>query len=673
MMSVKLAFRNVKKSLRDYLIYFLTLSLGVCVFYAFNSIESQRAVMEMTNGQMAALRLLGRTMSVFSVLVSVILAFLILYANGFLIRRRKKEFGLYMILGMERWMTARILLFETLFVGLIALFAGLFLGVFLSQGMAVVTARLLGAGIGTFRFVFSFSALVKTAGYFGLAFALALLLNLRAVRRRKLIDLLGAARKNEAFKAPRPVLSVLLFILSLCCLGLAYKLILSGNPIAVRGILPACVILGVAGSFLFFFSLSGFVLKLAQQSGGIYLRNLNMFVLRQIAARINTTYVSMTLVCLMLAISICTLSSGMGLADALSVELRRGTPFDATFSVRAAEDAEAGAYPGVDPVAVAREAGFDPAAGKYAAVRCYGADAPIPLRVNGEAQPFYPDLMKLSDYNAVLALQGIAPVSLGPAEYAFNSNMFSDRWQELLSDYADGGELTIAGRRLQSSADRVYTHPLEVSPNRSYTIVAVVPDALLSDAPVKRDLLHIVYPSDDEAYERLCVSALRGLSPADPGGPPLRGGLETKARVLEYSRSATVTVAYLAVYLGVVTLLMAAAVLAIGRLSEAGDNAERYGLLRRIGAEDRMIDAALFMQILICFGAPALPALVHAAVGIRVASGFVNVFGNMNILGSSLIAAFVIIAIYCIYFFVTYAGSRYIVNRENAYQRGISE
>ncbi|MDR2771122.1 MAG: FtsX-like permease family protein, partial [Clostridiales Family XIII bacterium] len=377
MMSIKLALRNVKKSLRDYLIYFLTLSLGVCIFYAFNSIESQQAVMEMTSGQMAALRLLGRIMNTFSVFVSVILAFLILYANGFLIKRRKKEFGLYMILGMEKWMTARILLFETLFVGVISLFAGLLLGVFLSQGMALATARLLGAGIGSFRFIFSFSALAKTAGYFGLAFAFALLFNIGMVRRQKLIDLLFAAKKNESFKAPRSARSVLLFLLSLCCLGFAYKLAMSNGLIASQAMLTACIALGVAGTFLFFFSLSGFFLKLVQQSKGLYLKNLNMFVLRQISSKINTTYVTMTLVCLMLFISICTLSSGMGLAEALAVELRGTTPFDASFSVRA-EDG--GAYPGVDLLAVARERGIDPAAGDYAAVRCYGADAPILLR-----------------------------------------------------------------------------------------------------------------------------------------------------------------------------------------------------------------------------------------------------------------------------------------------------
>jgi putative ABC transport system permease protein len=670
-MSLKLAFRNVKKSMRDYLIYFLTLSLGVCIFYAFNSIESQRAVMETTGGQMAALRLLGRIMSTFSVFVSVILAFLILYANGFLIKRRKKEFGLYMILGMEKGVTARILLFETLLVGVLSLFAGLLSGVFLSQGMAVVTARLLGAGIGSFSFVFSFPALAKTILYFGLAFALALLFNIAAVRRRKLIDLLFADKKNEYFKAPRPILSVLLFLLSLCCIGLAYRLVTENGLIAMQGVFAVCVALGVVGSFLFFFSLSGFLLRLAQQSRRFYLKNLNMFVMRQIAGRINTAYVTMTLVCLMLFISICTLSSGMGLANALSAELHGNTPFDATFSVKAKDGAP---YPGVDPVAVLREKGVDPYAfaADRAAVRYYGADAAFTLRADGAEQAVIPDFMKLSDYNAVLAMQGIAPVSLGADEYALDFNLLTARWREALTAHAAGGEgLTLAGRRLRTDASKIYAHTLEVSPAREHAVVAVVPDELLADAPVKRDLLHLNYPPDDGVSEKLFVRTLLGFAPDGPAGESLEGSFETKARVLEYGQSATTTIAYIAIYLGVVSLLMAATVLAMGQLSEAGDNAHRYGLLRKLGAEDRMINAALFTQILVCFGAPALLAIVHAAVGIKVASNFVKLFGDMDILDGSLVAALVIVGIYCVYFFATYFGSKRIVKESVSYRRSL--
>jgi putative ABC transport system permease protein len=673
MMPIKLALRNVKKSLRDYLIYFLTLSFGVCIFYAFNSIESQQAVMELTSGQTAALRLLGRIMSTFSVFVSVILAFLILYANGFLIKRRKMEFGLFMVLGMDKRMTACILLFETLFVGVLSLFAGLLLGVFLSQGMAVVTARLLGAGVGSLRFVFSFEALLETTGYFGLAFALALLFNIEMLRRQKLIDLLHAAKKSEYFKAPRPALSLLLFILSLGCLGFAYKTVMTNGLIASRQMTAVCIVLGAFGSFLFFFSLSGFFLRLAQRSKRIYMTGLNMFVLRQVASRINTAYVTMTFVCLMLFVSICTLSSGMGLADALSAELRGNTPFDATFSVRVADDAAGGVYPGVDLVAVARDRGLDPGLGSYAAVRRYGADTSVVLLADGAKTRFSLDFMKLSDYNAVLALQGIAPIALGADEYAFNSSARAGEWLKMLADYTDGGVLKLAGRRLRAAEPGLFTYATEVITDKDYTILAIVPDAMLADAPVKRDLLHINYPPGDGAYETLCVSALLGYAPKANAGPRLAGVLETRVRVLEYGRSATTTVAYLAIYLGVVSLLTAATMLAIGQLSDAGDNAHRYDLLRKIGAEDRMIDAALFTQMLICFGVPALPALVHAAVGIRAASNLVRVFGEMNILGGSLIAAFVIVAIYCVYFFGAYFGGKRIINKEYAYQRRFTE
>jgi putative ABC transport system permease protein len=663
-MPLKLAFRNVKKSMRDYLIYFLTLSFGVCIFYAFNSIESQQAVMAATSGQMAALRVLGRIMGTFSVFVSVILAFLILYANGFLIKRRKKEFGLYMILGMEKRMTARILLFETLFVGALSLFAGLLIGAFLSQGMAVVTARLLGAGIGSFRFVFSFPALVKTMCYFGLAFALALLFNVVTVRRQKLINLLYASKKNEYFKMPRPGLSVLLFVLSICCIGVAYTLVMDGGILMVSGVLSFCVALGAVGTFLFFFSLSGFFLRLVQRNKKLYLKNLNMFVLRQVSSKINTAYVTMTLVCLMLFLSISALSSGLGLSGALSADLRESAPFDATYSVWAKDD---GAYAGIDSAAVLRERGVDPDvfAADYATARYYDADASFTLRAGGKEETVRPNFMKLSDYNAVLALRGLAPISLGADEYAINAAAPTGKLREALAAYAEiGGGLTLAEQNLRTDASKIYAHTLEVATNKDTAIVAIVPDALLSNAPVNRDFLHLNYPQGDDASEKRFLSAMFDFAPDG-----LEGRFETKVRVLEYSRSTTTTIAYIAIYLGVVSLLMAATVLAIGQLSEAGDNADRYGLLRKIGAEDRMINAALFMQILICFGAPALLALVHAAVGIRVASDFVNLLGEMNIVGGSLVAAFAIVSVYCVYFFATYIGSKRIVNKEYMHLR----
>lgn len=102
--------------------------------------------------------------------------------------------------------------------------------------------------------------------------------------------------------------------------------------------LISSVVLGGIGTFGVFFSLSGFFLKLIQQSKSIYLKNLNIFVLRQINSKINTTYVSMTFVCLMIFLSICILSVGMSVSDSMAKGLDNLTPFDATFRVSVSEN-----------------------------------------------------------------------------------------------------------------------------------------------------------------------------------------------------------------------------------------------------------------------------------------------------------------------------------------------
>jgi putative ABC transport system permease protein len=667
-----LALRNVKKSLRDYAVYFLTLTFGVCLFYIFNSLESQGAMMELTSGQSASLRLIDRIMGYLSAFIACILGFLIIYANHFLIRRRKKEFGVYLMLGLERGQVSRMLVMETVFVGCIALITGLVLGTGISQAMALVTARLLGADISSLRFVFAPAALRDTVIYFSLTFILVLIFNVVLVRRQSLIDLINAQRKNESFKTSRLSWSALFFALSLLCLGTAYSLILENGLLSSRIVLSSSVTLGVLGTFLFFFSLSGFFLNLLQRRPSVYLRNLNLFVLRQINSKINTAYVSISCVCLMLFVSVCTLSSGMGVAEAIAADMRRGTPFDASFSVSAPEDAAAASdHAGVDLIRALREQGadLDAFAGDYLAWRYYDPGVTITLEVFG--QPIATDLygVKLSDYNAVLSRQGVAPITLAADEYALNSNI-ANTLPDLLRDYVrSGAVIELAGADLRTGPDRLYAHTLATSANWDAKPFLVVPDDWLADRPVRSDVLNIDYPDDGGGYEALCQRALTQLRVYGDDGTPLPQLLETRAQVLETSNAVITVIAYLAIYLGVVFLIASASALAIAQLSETSDNISRYGLLRQIGAEATMINRALFAQILIYFGAPLSLALVHAMVGIHATGKLVYLLGAMNIWTSSLITALVIVLIYGGYFWATYSSSRNMIQREYVLQR----
>jgi putative ABC transport system permease protein len=296
--------------------------IGVALFYIFNSIGSQGAMMKLSKKELWALMGIDDIMSGLSVFVSTVLGFLILYANAFLVRRRKKEFGIYMLLGMKKFKISAILITETVLVGILSLAAGCAVGIFLSQWFAVITAKMLGISITGFTFVFSPAALVKCFGYFGLSFFVVMLFNTFIINKQKIINLIYASKKRITLSMPNIVISSILFIISVCILGYAYHIMLTTGIIAFfeereRAAQSLSIILGITGTFLFFYSLSGFVLRLISKLKGIYFRDLNIFTLKQIDSKIHRAYISMSFVCLMMFLAISAISVGSSLSEGI--------------------------------------------------------------------------------------------------------------------------------------------------------------------------------------------------------------------------------------------------------------------------------------------------------------------------------------------------------------------
>ena len=327
----KIAFSNVKKSIRDYTIYFLTLTFGICLFYMFNSVQAQQAVLKLNESQKSMMHLMSVIINWISVFVAVVLGFLIIYANQFLMKRRHKEMGIYLLLGMEKRQVSKILLIETLLIGFFALIAGLIAGVFLSQGLAMLTAKMFAVQMKEFKFVFSQTAFIQTIMYFAIIFIIVMIFNGITISKYKLINLLNAAKKNQKMRLKNPVLSVILFVMSIACIGIAYHLITKNQMLGVDNDFKMSIILGVIGTFLFFFSLSGFLLELAKRNKKFYYNGLNLFVLRQINSKITTTFVSMSMLCLMLFLAISAFATGSGLASSVKTDLEDLTKFDYSF------------------------------------------------------------------------------------------------------------------------------------------------------------------------------------------------------------------------------------------------------------------------------------------------------------------------------------------------------
>ena len=226
-MFFKLALRNVRRSFRDYGVYLLTLTFGVCLFYTFNSLDGQGAIVYLAQKENPMVEVILSCMSIFSIFVAVVLACLILYANRFLLRRRKRELGTYLLLGLGQGQVSLVLVLETGLVALVSLVLGLGLGVLASQGLSRLTLSMFQISMeGMLGLHFSPAAAGKTVLYFGLIFLLVMFFSGVQVSRSKLLDLMQGDRRNEPLRQRPLKWAVVQCVLGVLCLGAAYALLL---------------------------------------------------------------------------------------------------------------------------------------------------------------------------------------------------------------------------------------------------------------------------------------------------------------------------------------------------------------------------------------------------------------------------------------------------------------
>lgn len=657
-MYFKLSFKNVRKSLRDYLLYFLTLTFSVAVFYVFNSIEAQQAMLSISKSSQDILKSMTQIIGAISVFVSFILGFLIVYSNNFLIKRRKKELGLYMSLGMSKGKLSRILVMETMIIGVFALATGLLIGVFASQWLSLFTAKLFEVNLKAFTFIFSWSAFLKTILYFGIIFFVVMIMSTLAISRYKLIDLLTAAKQNEKPKLKNSVLTVILFILSIACLVAAYTMVLKNGIYYFDTKLLTEIILGIIGTFLFFASLSGFFLKLIQANKKRYFKGLNMFILRQINSRINTAHISISLICLMLFLAIGILSTGLGLNSALNQTLRGMLGYDVSFfDEKGGNIYESFKNDGID---------FYNYTDKYVEFNMYNSttlknrDIIEPVRkyipkeiANGKHLLEMPvALMRESDYNNLLRLKNKPAINLSGKAALYSS--YSEDVKKALEHFREVKKsLSIENKEYE-----VYPQVFAETITKSLSAVfIIVPDEAVSTLKAPQTGIVFNCKGNRSAMQDKLVEDLEALAKRKDVKHSSISAI-TKNLLKESAAGVTVMISYISIYLGLIFMIASAAILALQQLSEVSDNRIRYSVLKKIGADDRLIKKALFDQTLIYFGMPLLLAFVHSIIGIKVATDAVLAVGNADILGSVLKTLVVIVAIYGAYFLATYAGCK---------------
>lgn len=668
MTSFKLILKNVKRNLRDYLIYFLTLMLSVSLFYAFNSISDQPAFSEMGMTRTLLYEQLGILLSALSVLVAIVLAFLIIYANQFLLKRRKKELGIYMMLGMKKGRISRMFAGETMCVGFIALITGLIFGFVLSQGLSLVALKLFAIELSKFQLVFSVNAFYKTAICFVVIFSIVMLFNVWSVSSVQLIDLLTANRKNESLGNTKLILQVILFGVSLVCI------VTAGVLFYKNGILPtrenksfqiASIVL-VIGTLLLFYSLSTVFVRIIKANKKIYLKGLNTFLVQQIGSKIRTNYFVMAVVCGLLTITICTVSVGMSMALAMNELSKASAPYDLNVLSNVEIDGDGD----VVEYLSAQGVNMSDYADKMEQISLYEADITYAELFENQDINLWPIdktipdtrvmAISLSDFNRALAMQGKNPVYLDDDQYMLNCN-YKGTYEYVKAALKKSPVLTVAGIPLKRASDEVLKETYfmtSVGNNDRGTFI--LPDRIISMLEKDANVLLIQYKqgtSSDEVLQKMI-----------PIGLDETHGYRYAEREMMYDMfyGLNALVSFLCCYIGLIFLLICAALLALKQLTETADNIYRYGLLQKLGVKRKQLDQTLFSQTIVFFAVPLAVAGIYSTILMQKAMEIVEEFMNIHISTNIIFTVLLFLMVYGSYFLATYLScKRIITERQN--------
>ncbi len=671
----KIALKNIRKSIGDYTVYFLTLIIGVSIFYMFNSIGTQGIMQDVMKSGSESVQMLVNAISGVSVAVAAVLGLLIIYANNFLIRRRKKEFGIYMLLGMNRKKVSKILVCETCMVGILSLAAGLVVGIFGSQLLSIIVAKMFAVDVTAYKFAVSDKALVTTLVSFLAIYLIVLLFNTGMVSKYKLIDLINAEKATEKRFVKNTGICVVLFVISVGLLIAGYVRIgfygadLSKNQFIVY------VLMIVVGTFILFWSLAGFFQKALSMRKSLYKKGLNSFVIRQFSANMNTSAFSMAMISILLMAAICSFSSGFSFRTYLNKRLANATPVDLSMRMWDVEPDKYLKDNGMPLSDWTKDYYILPV---YESNELTIGDTVGPMLEEARKTFMHADwsstenVMKLSDYNKLERMYGRKELKLEDDEYAIVSDF------DLLNTFLNpaikqGNELEIAGAYYKSAYNSVIYEYVLMSGLSADMGVAVLPDhaveEMQNDSEEISYLLIADYATDTKQgrYEidAKLTDILGEISDATISGDQSNTGIEavisTKNQVEDASIGTSVVSVFLVLYIGIVFVVSCAAILALKIMSDCIDSAPRFRILSRIGAGEDMRKRALFIQVLLNFILPFVSAVIGSVFCLRYIRGLLSTLGMVSLGSGMAFTAVIMAVVYGGYFLTTYEGCKKLI------------
>lgn len=680
-MFFKLAVKNVKKSFKDYMIYFLTLMFAVCMFYVFNSVDGFVDNLALSENMKKLIQSADVVMRALSILVAGVLAFLIIYANSFLMKRRKKELGLYMILGMRKRKISIILIIETFFIGLISLVVGLGIGAVLSQSLSGIIAKAIDVSVTKFEFVFSKSACIETSVFFAITFIIVMIFNSVSISKYKLIELLRSGKKNEKMVEQKTWCSVLMFIVSVICYIYTYSFFFNmgtdNNTFDIFNDSTKSTYLAFAsfaiGTFLFFISIACIILKLFQESKKIYYKGLNIFTIRQISSKINSTRIAMAFISLMLFIGVFAMTFCNSMSSLLKQDVNCN--FDLTIMRYNQFNDNNIAEQSLTDI-VKKELNVEESFAHYEEYKIYTninkyGENILSTNIN-DLKNF--DIMAISDYNSAMKFASKDTINLSKDQYAIVVEEPSEK--DLEGDLKnlvknDIEEFLKNNTSISTKSTELSPYNNEVIYNQfgNFTggnILILVPDEVVETAIIGARVFNANYNVDKETIEKNVTNTL--IDDNNTGysmyNEKYSMYIYSKIGITEQLIGSQLILVCTGLYLGVIFMLASAAILALQQLSEASDNSLRYNLLKRLGAKKSMIRGSVFKQVSVYFLMPLAFSVINVGIALLVANNLVKNNMGTNVPTESLVlTGSVIFAIYGLYYLITFSGCNRLANQ----------
>ena len=663
-MLFSLSVKNFKKSIRDYSIYFFTMILGIAVFYIFNAIETQTAMMEVTKIKAAIIDMMNGVMDGVSIFVSFILGYLIVYASRFMLKKRKMEFGVYMTLGMSRVKIAGILWMETIWMGVISLVAGLLVGTGISQFMSLMVSHLFQADVSRFVFVISWKAVVKSILYFLIIYTVVMVLNTIAISRTKLIDFMTAGRKKEKNLLKNPVVSVVIFLLAWGILGYAYYNVTAGSEnLESEFQVLAQVLLGIVGTILVFWSFAGFFMWILGKMPKIYYKKINSFVFGELSNKLNSTVISCSVICLLMFMTICILFSAFARKDFKEAEAKKLAPVDISM-VKDLGDGKT-----IEEIMEEKDI-----SGKDFQDTLNLTTYELPEVTKGNIVGDAVDRERFGEayLNQQIELLSVSTYNQAAKKYHLPTYELEENQYLVIADMEgavgifnmglkENPELTIKGKTYYPKEKTCQDGFLMMNYDPQNMGFILVPDSVkFTEAEQKKNYFIADYAKDTKAFrEEMDEEFFERLN--GEKSDEFSVYFTTQSSVYDDSIGSSAMYIFLGLYLGICFLISGSAVLSLKMLSDAADSKEKYRILQKLGCDQKQICRGLRKQNGMVFLLPVILAAVHSVFGIQVCMEMLSIYETKGTAPALVLTMILIGMIYGGYYLVSQFGCEKIV------------